>query len=199
MMKKTEKTKAYKLFSAKQKVDRILIDTYKDKIERVFQIYFECDAKLNISKMYRISPESNFMVVIASAFLKEGDIIKTGNEHKTVEQDINLVLEFFMPIFQLDTGTPYQICDTIRCLMRIKTSCEDSFFMKKVHDPEFYADDPYKTIQESVDEKEPSVDKTDIEFKQYGDKVDGFDLDGLDESQKKRLKVALMSNTEGKA
>jgi len=154
--------------------------------------------EINISviweKIYRFSPESNFIMIVGLAVLPQGTVLKEGAEETTDE--LRLSISFTLPWAALDDDTtPYQIVDLIRGMAAAREVMGAEAFVMGLKDKDTTMETLRKYIPSDVTSpeamKEPPQKETLVEFDKYPHFLSSFDMDKLNEEQQAAYKLTM--------
>lgn len=194
--------------AVKQKFQKRVLRDYIETLDRVFQIIYELDAKVDWTGIDRCSPVSNFGIVRGSVVVPEGTKIKNiKGDYASFDERKVFDAGFMLPLSTLDKCTPYEIAEYVHQLKMLQTIATQEEFSDLINDPDFNEDNIQdylpSDIPREVQEEDDDSELTDSEIAEIIEKnkipepIQGFDLTDLNDSQVERLMLNMIGDAHG--
>lgn len=188
-------------FDNLEQAERDLLSKLSNKLTRAFQVIYEVDGTVDWERIYRLSPDSNFIMVTGIAHVPKGTPMGDG---QPADKELELIVSFTLPLDIIEDGTPYQIADSAKSLGIIRQIMGPELFVTALRGKD--------TTMETLKAYLPSAENYDIMKKHkqetpnnkkqnglsgpYKSFIEEFDTDSLTDEQLKSLQLNSWSNTK---
>ena len=177
------------LLKTKEAFELHILSKYQDILDRTFQVVYEVKALVSWEKVYRFSPESQFIMVVGLATLEKGTSLGEAGE---VEKELKLSISFTIPWTALDDGTtPYQIADMARSLGIARQVMGPEEFVSVLKEK----DTTMETFQEYIPADVTGENVKEEGRETYPHLITSFDFEKLSDKQKEALNFTMMAGT----
>lgn len=178
-------------------LDRIqtkVMDEYTEKLNRVFQIVYEIDAKVQWGSLTKCYPTGNFGFIKGMCFAKQGTSLKNPQgETVELDADLSITVGFILPLKHVDRLTPYELAEFVHQMKMLEVVCTPEEFRDNLMNDAFDIEDIEGLLPTGI-VREPQEDDEEKQEPTRPDEIDGFDVSGLSQEQLDSLITNVVGN-----
>ena len=109
----TEKNKSiFDRLKLRERLDRRILEPYGEILYHIFQVVYEVDAEVTWERIFRFSPDSNFVTISGNAIVPEGTVLSA---ERILTQPIEIYPSLTFPLAMLDDeSSAYDIAEAVK-------------------------------------------------------------------------------------